>query len=168
MSDLAMKVRPARRTELGEIFTLVRAAMVGESLEHRPADLPPLGQSIERATISFEDPDVTVLVASATQEGDWGRRGRVLGFLRLRAHGDSLDLGRIVVAPDLRGQGIGSALLEAAIDQGTRHPAVTHLTLLAGTVPVQVLAIYRRHGFTDAPSDRDERGVRTVVMARPV
>ncbi len=80
----------------------------------------------------------------------WGlRRGpRLVAAVRLRdlGHG-SVDLGRLMVAPDLQGQGLGSRLLlrsEALVPAGTRE-----IHLFTGERSEANLRLYRRHGYVE-------------------
>ncbi len=90
----------------GEILTLQRAAYVTEAIAHRDLDLPPLTQTIEELRVELASPDVLALGVR--------EQGRLLGAVRLHRMGNSVELGRLTVAPDRQGQGIGSFLLREA------------------------------------------------------
>lgn len=168
MFPVPHKVTHARETDLGELFTLTRGAFVKEAQRYRDPFVPPLSETPEDLHALLEDPQNLVLTAVASQDGEWGRRGRIIGALRLSRHAQEMVLGRLVVAPDLQGCGIGSSLLEAALEEAGRRPGITHLTLYAGAVSGDTLAIYRRFRFVEVAGDVDERGRRLVVMTRKV
>ena len=168
MLPVPHKVTRARETDLGELFTLTRAAFVGEAQRYADPFLPPLAETLEAARQVLADPATVVLTAVATQSGEWGRRGRIVGALRLSLRGDEMLLGRLVVAPDLQGCGIGSSVLSSAVEEAERHPDVHRLTLHAGAASSDTLAIYRRFGFVEVAGDLDERGIRMIVMTRQV
>jgi GNAT superfamily N-acetyltransferase len=58
------------------------------------------------------------------------------------------ELKRMYVAPEVRGQGIGRALL-ARLEAEGRTLGLTRLVLETGTRQAEALALYRRAGFTE-------------------
>lgn len=90
----------------GEMLTLQRAAYAMEAVIHDDVGLPPLTQSLDELRDELADPQVTALGIR--------REGRLIGAVRLRRSGDVMELGCLVVAPDLQGQGIGTRLLREA------------------------------------------------------
>jgi putative acetyltransferase len=60
------------------------------------------------------------------------------------------ELKRMYVAPDVRGQGIGLALLIRLEDEA-RALGLTRLVLETGTRQTEALALYRNAGFTSIP-----------------
>jgi GNAT superfamily N-acetyltransferase len=58
------------------------------------------------------------------------------------------ELKRMYVAPEVRGQGIGSALL-ARLEAEGRTLGLARLVLETGTRQTEALALYRRAGFTE-------------------
>lgn len=168
MFPVPHKVTRARATDLGELFTLTRGAFVKDAQRYRDPFVPPLSETLEDLHALLEDPQSAVLTAVASEDGEWGRRGRIVGALRLGRNRDEMLLGRLVVAPDLQGRGIGSSLLASAVEEAERRPEVTRLTLYAGAVSGDTLAIYRRFRFVEVAGDLDERGRRLIVMTRKV
>jgi ribosomal protein S18 acetylase RimI-like enzyme len=74
-------------------------------------------------------------------------------------------VGRIIVAPDLQGCGLGSALLRAV--QVEAHAAgMRHLELFTGKASSQNLALYRRHGYVDGEAATDDRGITLQVLRK--
>ena len=61
------------------------------------------------------------------------------------------ELKRMYVARELRGQGIGRALLDR-LEAEARTLGLTRLVLETGTRQVEALALYRRAGFTAIPA----------------
>lgn len=73
---------------------------------------------------------------------------RFVGYIHLRGQpeSDDVEINAIYVAPDMQGQGIGTALLEIA----AAHPRLAkarHITLDVWEQNRRACAFYRRHGF---------------------
>ncbi len=89
------------------------------------------------------------------------RDGRPVGCGALRRLGDAAlvrelgprvgELKRMYVAPDVRGQGVGRALL-ARLEDEARALDLARLVLETGTRQAEALALYRRAGFAAIPA----------------
>lgn len=80
-------------------------------------------------------------------------RGRLIGSVRGSAHGTDWEIGRLMVAPDLSGQGLGRMLLEHIEAQAPM--SVTRFWLLTGANSLRNHRLYRAAGYTavDAADD---------------
>jgi len=87
----------------GELLTVRRAAFVTEAQLYGNPHLPALTQSLEELVADMEREDVVTI-------GAWLGH-RLVGSVRVEFEGKRATLGRLAVAPDLQGQGIGSQLL---------------------------------------------------------
>ncbi len=161
------RIRPARANDAGELLTLQRAAFVSEAQRYNDALLPPLRDTVHDVQAVIDQPNRLVLVAATTENGEWGHRGRLVGAVRLTFDGVVTRLGRVVVAPDLQGRGIGSDLLEAVHEEAVARE-MERIELIAGAASSDSLALYRRFGYRESGTDRDDRGVRLAVLSRPV
>jgi GNAT superfamily N-acetyltransferase len=65
--------------------------------------------------------------------------GRLIGTARVKADG---EIGRVAVAPDRQHEGLGTRLLQAAIERGGTW-------LFTGDRSDANLRLYRRHGFDE-------------------
>ncbi len=61
------------------------------------------------------------------------------------------EIKRMYVAPDVRGQGIGRALL-ARLEEDARSLGLTRIVLETGTRSTDAIELYRRAGFTAIPA----------------
>ena len=124
--------------DAGELLTVQRAAYLSEARLHESFALPPLTETLDeiRAAIA----SVTVLKAVAGT--------RLVGAVRGRADGDTCHIGRLAVAPDLQGNGVGTALLRAIEE---RFPGVPRFELFTGGRSEPNLRLYRRFGYADLP-----------------
>ena len=88
-------------------------------------------------------------------------RGRPVGCGALRCLRDAAlvrelgpqagEIKRMYVAPDVRGQGIGRALL-ARLEEEARSFDLVRVVLETGTRQTEALAMYRRSGFVGIPA----------------
>ena len=124
--------------DTGEVMTLQRAAYVTEAQAHQDLDLPPLTQTLEELRIELDDPDVAALGVRD--------EGRLVGAVRLRRIGSAVELGRLTVAPDRQGKGIGSLLLGKA---ETVFPDARVMQLFTGEKSFANIRLYERNGYVE-------------------
>lgn len=144
-NDIEFDIRPITTDDAGQVLTLQRAAFVQEALIYGDPDMPALTQSLEALEAELGDNLGCVAVA-----GD-----RVLGAARARADGDLLLVGRIAIAPDTQGSGIGSALLDAVEERG-RAVGCREAELFTGSFSEANIRLYQSLGYRE--SDRVEQG----------
>jgi len=134
---LDLDVRPATRADAGELFTLTRACWLQELWANPGVLIPALEESFEDAVRGIEE--WMTLVARAG--------GRIIGSTRGRATGDGTawDVGRVMVAPDLQGRGIGRRLLELIEDAAPAE--VTSFELRTGANSVDNIRMYEKAGY---------------------
>ena len=91
--------------------------------------------------------------------------GRLVGAVRGRLddHGE-WDIGRVMVAPDLQGRGLGRALLELV--ESLAPTGVTTHVLFTGAGSLDNQRMYRKAGFRLRPDRRAPDGA--VVMTKTV
>ncbi len=134
-------ILPAVPDDAGELMTLQRAAYLSEARLHENFELPPLLETAAevRAAIARE----LVLKALAGT--------RIVGTVRGRIADGTGYIGRLSVAPDLQGRGIGSRLV-AAIEAelaGLAEQAggVERFELFTGPRSEQNVRLYERLGY---------------------
>jgi predicted N-acetyltransferase YhbS len=98
-----MRIERADVADAGEILTLQRAAYVTEAQLHGDPFLPPLVESLDQVRRTLTES----LVLKATVGT------RLAGCVRARVTERTCLVGRLAVAPDLQGRGIGRALMGA-------------------------------------------------------
>ncbi|AXE30010.1 effector protein [Chromobacterium phragmitis] len=93
--------------------------------------------------------------------------GRLLAYARLIAPGekypDAAAIGRVVVAPEARGQGMGKALMAQAVAQCRAHYPGQPIMLSA---QVEASALYSAFGFEPVSEPYDDGGILHVDMRR--
>jgi GNAT superfamily N-acetyltransferase len=134
MTDII--IRPIRAADAGEVLTVQRAAFVTEALIYGDPDMAPLTQTLEEIAFELRDNLGCVAIDGC----------RVVGAVRAVADGDLLLIGRLVIAPDQQGEGIGSALLRAVEHRGT-DVGCRRAELFTGSLSTQNISLYERRGY---------------------
>ncbi|WP_121252291.1 tRNA (guanosine(37)-N1)-methyltransferase TrmD [Nocardioides ferulae] len=130
------RIVPAVRADAAEILTLQLACWVTEAIVNDDLTIPPLHEGLADVEGSLQEWD-TYVVRSA---------GRLVGSVRGRLDGQTWEIGRLMVAPDLRGRGLGRLLLEHA--QRTAPAEATAYRLFTGKHSVDNLRRYKKAGFS--------------------
>ena len=130
----------ATEADAGELLTVQRAAYVAEGALYDSFTIPPLVETLDGVRAAIRDSTVLKAVTGT----------RIVGSVRGLRVGPDCHVGRLAVAPDLQGNGIGTALLRA-IEQ--RFPDVTRFELFTGNKSEANLRLYRRLGYVDRPAD---------------
>jgi GNAT superfamily N-acetyltransferase len=141
-------------SDAGEILTIQRAAFVSEALIYGDPDMPPLVQTLEELRAELEDGDGWVARVGP----------RLVGVLRCRETDELLLIGRIAIAPDMQGSGIGRALLEAA----ERHSLAPEAELFTGSLSEANLRLYERCGYRITERVDNGDGTEQVFMRKRI
>lgn len=139
--------------DAGEILTLTRAAYVSEAQLYGDPFIPPLVESVEQVRKVIESGVVLKAVEGA----------RIVGSVRGQVQGSTCLVGRLVVAPDRQGAGLGTALLIAL------HEAVAQaeaFDLFTGHLSADNLRLYRRLGYRETGRERMDDHLTLVHMRR--
>ena len=140
--------------DAGEIYTLQRACWLQE-LEANP------GVVIPALT---ESPDDVRAGLDAHRTWVVRRAGRLVGSVRARLTSrGGWDIGRLMVAPDLQGQGLGRLLLEHA--EAAAPPEATTYLLFTGARSASNLRRYKKAGYRVRPDLQAPPGA--VVLTKP-
>jgi GNAT superfamily N-acetyltransferase len=125
----------ATAADAPELLVLQRCCWVDEALANDTLDVAALHETLE---------DVRAWIEVWTT---WCVRvnGRLVGAARGRQEGPSWEIGRLMVAPDLAGQGLGGWLLRFAEDQAPAD--IESITLFTGLRSLRNIAMYEGAGF---------------------
>lgn len=122
--------------DAGEILTLQRACWVQEALANDTLDIPALQESLDDVRAGLAEWDTWVV----------RRAGRLVGAARGKLEDETTwDIGRVMVAPDLQGTGLGRVLLEHI--QAVAPEQVTSYQLFTGAASARNLRLYEKAGF---------------------
>ncbi|WP_312678587.1 GNAT family N-acetyltransferase [Microbacterium sp.] len=155
MGDI--QLRPIRETDAGELLTLQRAAFVQEARIYGSVDMPPLTQTLAEVQAELADNLGQVALDGA----------RMVGAVRARRDGDLLLIGRLVIAPDRQGEGIGSRLL-AAVEKAGRDAGASTAELFTGSLSEANLRLYKREGYRESDRVPDGDGTAQVFLRKPL
>ncbi len=147
VAGVDLDLRSAVPADAGELLTLQLACWVEEARANPGVDLPPLRETLEDVSAWLRE--WTTLVVRAS--------GRLVGAVRGRLVGDTWDVGRLMVAPDLRGRGLGRELLSRA--EAAAPPDARRLSLFTGVGSAANLRMYQRAGYRRDPVQPSETGV---------
>ncbi|MFF5181304.1 GNAT family N-acetyltransferase [Micromonospora sp. NPDC000316] len=147
---------PAGAADAGEILTVQRAAYLTEAQHYSDPFLPPLTETLDEVRAAVTGP-ATVLAARLGH--------RLVGSVRAHLDGDTAHIGRLSVAPDQQGQGIGGRLLAAI--EATCPPEVALFTLFTGADSARNLRLYQRHGYRVVAHRPDPNGIQLAVLEKP-
>ncbi len=136
-----MKIRIAAEQDMAAVYALRFEVFVYEQ------SVPP---EIE---LDEEDPHAIHILA----EED----GEVIGCGRILLHGNDAHIGRLAVKKCRRGQGVGRAVCDFAIDI-CRKEGIAHIRLNA---QLQAVGFYEKLGFGQQGTPFMEAGIEHIAMA---
>jgi ribosomal protein S18 acetylase RimI-like enzyme len=129
----------AEAADAGEVLTVQRAAFLIEGARNNSFTLPPLTERLDEVRAAFTDPGTVVLVARLGH--------RIVGSVRARIDGRTGHIGRLSVAPDVQGHGLGGQLT-TAIEEALAG-RVDRFELFTGATSEANLRLYRRLGYVE-------------------
>lgn len=137
------EIVPAVPGDAGELLTLQRACWVQEALANDSlADIPALHESLDDVLDWMRDWSTWVVRSE----------GRLVGAVRGRlepvegsGRGFAWAIGRVMVAPDLQGRGLGRALL--AHIESVAAPEATSYRLFTGARSTDNIRMYKKAGY---------------------
>ncbi|WP_182526188.1 tRNA (guanosine(37)-N1)-methyltransferase TrmD [Nocardioides dongkuii] len=138
-TDGEWAVVPAVRADAPELLVLQRACWVQEALANDSLEIPALHESLADLTASLDTWSWYVVRAA----------GRLVGAVRGRLEGDTWHIGRVMVAPDLQGHGLGRLLLDHV--QRVAPPAAASYSLFTGEGSHANQRMYKKAGFRLRP-----------------
>lgn len=121
----------------GELLTLRRAAFVSEAQIFNDPNIPALTQTLDELIVDLEEGDVVTL-------GAWDGH-RLVGSIRVGIEDQKATIGRLAVAPDQQGKGIGTQLLFAVL--GYLPENTEEVWVFTGQDSKHNIALYNKVGY---------------------
>lgn len=137
-------IRPIETGDAGEVLTVQRAAFASEALIYGNPDMPPLTQTLEELRAELVENLGCVAVTDH----------RIVGAVRARLDGRLLLIGRLAIAPDQQGEGLGTLLLAAVEERGCEVGA-TEAELFTGALSEANQRLYEREGYHRSETTAD-------------
>lgn len=131
----AATLSPAVDADAGELLVLQRCCWVEEAIANDTLDIAALHESLDDVRAWIRDWSVWCLRTS----------GRLVGAVRCKRDGTAWEIGRLMVAPDLGGRGIGRWLLRLA--EAKAPDDVELISLFTGARSSRNITMYERAGF---------------------
>jgi ribosomal protein S18 acetylase RimI-like enzyme len=135
--DAPTRIALVEDAHAGELLTLRRAAFVSEAQLYDDPHIPPLTQTLAELRDDMARDDVVTI-------GAWEGH-RLVGSIRVEVEGSRATLGRLAVAPDQQGKGLGTTLLFAILDHLPED--VAEIWAFTGKDSRHNLAMYTKHGY---------------------
>ena len=158
-----LDVRVATPADAAELLVLQRACWVREGLAAQGRwVVPPLAE--ELSDVVLELGEWTTYAVRVRAAG--GSPGRLVASVRGRLRPDDArtwEVGRLMVAPDLQGRGLGRQLLELA--ESVAPPGVNGFWLTTGLLEEGNQRFYRRAGYRTVPGEPTQPGA--VDLSKP-
>lgn len=148
-------VRPIRPEDAGEVLTVQRAAFVQEALTYNDPQMPVFTQTMEELEAELHDN-----LGFVAERGE-----RIVGAIRAVSDGDLLLIGRIAIAPDQQGEGIGGMLLDAVEDRGW-SVGCREAELFTGSHSDANVRLYERAGYRERERVDQGHGTAQIFMRK--
>jgi GNAT superfamily N-acetyltransferase len=149
------KIRPAPIEDTEAIPTLQRLAYQSEAAIYDDFTIPPLTETLENLTARFHDRRFLKAV-----EGD-----QIVGSVRAFQDKSSCRVERLIVHPEYRRRGIGTALLTRI---ETLFPTARRFELFAGHKSNGNIRLYERVGYRAFRQERVNEKVGLVFMEKMI
>ncbi|MFI5611133.1 GNAT family N-acetyltransferase [Amycolatopsis sp. NPDC051903] len=147
----------ATAVDAPELLVLQRCCWVQEAILNTTLEIPALHETLDEVREWIGTWRVWVV-----------RQGpRLVGAVRARLEGTAWEIGRLMVAPDLTGRGLGRFLLAHA---ESHAPATARTTeLFTGAASKRNIALYERAGYrlTDQSGPADAHIRHAVYLVKP-
>ncbi|WP_226344611.1 tRNA (guanosine(37)-N1)-methyltransferase TrmD [Agilicoccus flavus] len=152
-------VRAATPADAAELHVLTRCCWVEEARANGSLDIPPLVESLEELRTCMHDRRTWVGVAD----------GRIVASVRAREvgrddGGTDWEIGRLMVAPDRRGTGLGRGLL--AFAEAAAPAGADAFRLVTGAGSARNQRLYRKAGYRVVSTAGGPEGMVTLRKPR--
>lgn len=131
-----MEILKASLVDAEQILALQKHAYYSEAELNNDFSIPPLTQTLEQLCAEFDVKEILKVVVN----------GEIVGSGQVKLDNGTAFIGRIIVRPDLWGQGIGSRILQAL---ESVFPKAKRFELFTGAQSVKNIALYKNRGYIE-------------------
>jgi GNAT superfamily N-acetyltransferase len=146
--------RPITAYDAGEVLTLQRAAYATEAQIYGDPFLPALTQTLDELRAEIASSGGFVVVSGT----------RIVAAVRTARHGSHVHIGRLTVAPDMQGNGLGTMLL-AEVE---KTADAEYAELFTGHLSAANIRLYERAGYVESHRKALRSGVELVYLRKPL
>ncbi|MDZ7929849.1 MAG: GNAT family N-acetyltransferase [Rhodococcus sp. (in: high G+C Gram-positive bacteria)] len=155
VSTDSLPVRFATEVDGAELLVLQRCCWVQEAFANDTLDIPPLRETLDEVKLWIDEWNVLIV-----RDGH-----RLVGAVRGRLVGHTWEIGRVMVAPDLAGRGLGRRLLDE-VERLAPAEAST-FELFTGARSSRNIDLYQRAGYRIVDVDETPPGhIRGAIVLR--
>ncbi len=148
-----MMILKATKADLPGILALQYLAYQSEAKLLSNPDIPPLKQTLDAVAMEFD----RGFILKAVDETD-----TIIGSVRGYEDAGTFHIGKLIVRPDLQGQGIGSALIQE-IESLT---ACKRFELFTSSKSIRNIKLYERLGYRTFRTETIHDGLEFVYMEK--
>jgi ribosomal protein S18 acetylase RimI-like enzyme len=148
-----MIIEQATIEDAEDILELQRLAYRSEAELYDDWSIPPLTQTLD----GMKDDIVRQRCLKAVLDG------KIVGSVRGVRNGDTCEIGRLIVCPDVQGRGIGTRLMEA-IEEA--FAGVRRFELFTGHRSERNIFLYQKLGYTVFRTQRVSDNLQLVFMEK--
>lgn len=148
-----MIIERATANDAAAIWTLQRLAYQSEAALYQDDMIPPLRETLDELRAAFVDH----MLLKAVEDG------AIVGAVRARTEQGTVAIGRLLVAPERQGRGIGTRLLQAV---ERSFPDAARFELFTGDRSVRNLALYQRLGYREFRREPVRVGLTMVFLEK--
>ena len=149
-----MKLIPATEQDIPLLYDLQLLAFESEAEMIGSRDVPALMESREHHRTDFPNWTTLKLVNDA---------GAIVGAIRYRPDGELIDVGRLMVHPDFRHQGLAQMML-AEVDRACPDRVRELYTCTKSWINIR---LYTKMGYTAVKEVTEDSGLSFVYMRKP-
>lgn len=139
-------LRQASAEDAGALLVLQRCCWVSVAINNKSLAVPALHESLDDLRAWLRDWQVSLLELN----------GRIIAAIRGRARGQDWEIGRLMVAPDFEGRGLGRWLLRHCESLAPKD--CRRCFLFTARANARGISIYQRAGYQIAQSDVEGTG----------
>ncbi|MCV0425959.1 MAG: GNAT family N-acetyltransferase [Roseibium sp.] len=150
---MTLRIQRAEKIHAADLLELQIHAYQSEAEIYQDWTIDPLVETFEEMCTTFDTH--IVLMAKMGEQ--------LAGSVRARLHEGACEIGRVFVAPDFQGRGIGRSLM-ASIEREFKH--ATHFSLFTGGDSERNISFYERLGYSITGRRLAKQQIELVIMQK--